>query len=593
MLQVTVPPGAASGSFLQVQAPDGRLIQTQVPVGMAAGATFAIAMPTAVLPVAVPKPAAALPVATPTSAAIPQVAVAPTPPTATPLDQPSTTTVQDELPPLKPTKSWKRPTPGQKWPIEPRKSGRTEVIAIIILVCFFSLKPIVDAIDAIVALKEPCCASLLDNVSTCPTATDGGAGCCADVDTCVANDACLSTCVFDALGFSLAQFAPGPAGAVLEVGCFIAVVVALVICGIIGRAVDRKYAPKHETLTCAGVHPLLCPLSFLIPPFVTFFCVTIAANVGVQLVMDAAQLVLLVALAVPITLLCAPLACCAAAPSFRFVRHVQIDEQRRQLETVLAGLSAASLCHGPEARDARDTLGFYLMASANLLRKPTPTRWLTFVKALAAVLFFSAWPALIGLMWFMVRLFAAATLCFLHPLEFWKEYGHAVRQRKRVAMMAYPQFWASEAYQRYAAEVGEGKSASALAIVDAKEHAQAVAEEQLEAATEAGGAIAQVAESGASAMVEEEGSAAGKAEAAAVGAASTAGALVTSELAGLLWEGAPMPPILENLLPVVCDMVRETLFLVIFVVKAAGLAESALQAHEAMGAKKSNKGGKQ
>ena len=317
---------------------------------------------------------------------------------------------------------------------------------------------------------------------------------------------------------------------------------------------------------------------------------TIGANVGVQLVMDAAQLVLLVALAVPITLLCAPLACRATVPSFRFVRHVQINEQRRH--TVLASLSAVSLCHGPEARDARDTLGFYLMASANLLRKPTPTRWLTFVKALAAVLFFSALPALIGLMWFMVRLFAAATLCFLHPLAFWKEYGHAVRQRKRVAMMAYPQFWASEAYQRYAAEVGEGKSASALAIVDAKEHAQAVVDEQLEAAAEAGGAIAQVAESGASAMVEEEGSAAGKAEAAAVGAASTAGALVTSELAGLLWEGAPMPPILENLLPVVCDMVRETLFLVIFVVKAAGLAESALQAHEAMGAKKSNKGGK-
>ena len=93
-------------------------------------------------------------------------------------------------------------------------------------------------------------------------------------------------------------------------------------------------------------------------------------------------------------------------------------------------------------------------------------------------------------------------------------------------------------------------------------------------------------------MVEEERSAAGKAEAAALGAASTAGSLVTSELAGLLWEGAPMPPILENLLPVVCDMVVETLFLVIFVVKAAGLAESALQAHEAMGAKKSNKGGK-
>lgn len=508
-----------------------------------------------------------------------------TPPAAASLAP--TASTADEPPPLMPTKSWRLPAPGQKWAREPRTNGSCEMITIIILVLFFGLGQINDAIGTIVAMKQPCCESLLANATTCPTATDGGAACCVAVDSCVANDACLSTCVFDSLGFSLAQFAPGPAGAFLEAFCFIAVVVALVICGLIGRGVDRAFAPKHETLTCSGAHPSLCPLTLLIGPFVSFCCVTIAANVGVHLVMDAAQLLLLVFIAVPIWLLCTPFALCSSIPSFRFVRHVQIEDQKRQ--TVLAGLSAMSLCTGPEAKDARDTLSFYMAASAKLLLRPSPVRLLTFVNSLAAVLFYSAWPALVGLMWFMVRLFAAATLSFFNPPQFWKEYGHAVRQRKRVGLMAYPNFWASDAYRRHAAEIGASQGGAELASAELKEQAQEQVDAQIdalkEAVTDAGGVVAAAAESGHAALVVEGGSA----KAAVVRAAGTAGVHVTSELAGVLWEGAPMPPVMENLLPVLCDIVGETLFLIIFVVKAAGLTEAALQTHNAMAAKRKPK----
>ena len=52
---------------------------------------------------------------------------------------------------------------------------------------------------------------------------------------------------------------------------------------------------------------------------------------------------------------------------------------------------------------------------SSLIVQPSAARWLTFLKALAAVLFYSAWPSLTALMWFMCRLFATATLCVLNP----------------------------------------------------------------------------------------------------------------------------------------------------------------------------------
>jgi len=323
-----------------------------------------------------------------------------------------------------------------KWPREPRENGACELITIVILVLVFST-PITDAINKIVAVKESCCEEklgrapklyLLADAETCSNSTDGGVvlnatdggTCCVDVDTCAANDECLSDCVYDVLGFSLAPFAPGPTGAFIEIACFIGVFFGLVICGLIGRYVDRRYAPKHETLTWAGIDSSYFLLFFLIPPFVTFFCVTLAANVGVQLVLDVAQLLFFIVLVVPIWLLCTPLALGSSVPSFRFVRHTHSREKKRlaaislkkkSLSTpqALAKSLWGTLCGGQKAKDTQETFISYVGAVAKLFVRPSPIRWLTFTKSLAAVLY-CAILELSGLMWFMLRLFAAATL---------------------------------------------------------------------------------------------------------------------------------------------------------------------------------------
>ena len=416
----------------------------------------------------------------------------------------------------------------------------------------------------------------------------------------MAAEACVSNCVFDGLGWNLAQFLPGPGGAYLELALQIAAFFALVALGLMGRGIERRYAPKHETVTYASFHRsclFLFPIAGMYA-VVMFNCLVTAANVGVQLVMGVVQTLFLLVICLPIGLLCVPLASGSDVPTVRFVRHVQIAKEQRAYAGGLAAMSWKGLC---KEKNERDTLLFYLKSFFRLFQNPTPTRWLTFGKALYAVLFDAAWPKLMGLMWcatppypptadqapilylsrqlaapslrFMLRIFSVATLCVLNPPEFIKQYQDSVRQRKRVALMAYPQFWDSKEYQQFAQDVEEEvKKEEATLKEAAKAKVKAATGlDQLEVKVKD---MENKAKDGVKAA-----SGVGELEAAVDKYREDAVKTVSSAASELLWEGGAMPDLFQTVFGYVSDVLGETLFLVIFFVQAAGLAQLALDKH--------------
>lgn len=409
-------------------------------------------------------------------------------------------------------------------------------------------------------------------------------------------EACVSNCVFDGLGWSLAQFLPGPGGAYLELALQIAAFFALVALGLMGRGIERRYAPKHETVTYASFHPsclMLFPIAGMYV-VVMFNCLVTAAGVGVQLVMGVVQTLFFLVICLPIGLLCVPLASGSDVPTVRFVRHVQIEDAQRAYAGGLAAMSWKGLC---KEKTERDTLLFYFKSFFRLFQNPTPTRWLTFGKALYAVLFDAAWPKLMGLMWcasqqippppplylsrqlaapslrFMLRIFSVATLCVLNPPETIKQYQDSVRQRKRVALMAYPQFWDSKQYRKFTQGVEEEVKAEEAKLKDA-------VKAELKAAS--GLDQLEVNVKDVENKVKDDLKAAsglGELEAAVDKYREDAVKTVSSAASELLWEGGAMPDLFQTVFGFVSDVLGETLFLVIFFVQAAGLAQLALDKH--------------
>ena len=174
---------------------------------------------------------------------------------------------------------------------------------------------------------------------------------------------------------------------------------------------------------------------------------------------------------------------------------------------------------------------------------------------------------------FMLRIFSVATLCVLNPPEFIKQYQDSVRQRKRVALMAYPQFWDSKEYQQFAQDVEkEVKKEEATLKEAAKAKVKAATGlDQLEVKVKD---MENKAKDGVKAA-----SGVGELEAAVDKYREDAVKTVSSAASELLWEGGAMPDLFQTVFGYVSDVLGETLFLVIFFVQAAGLAQLALDKH--------------
>ena len=180
----------------------------------------------------------------------------------------------------------------------------------------------------------------------------------------------------------------------------------------------------------------------------------------------------------------------------------------------------------------------------------------------------------------MLRIFSVATLCVLNPPEFVKQYQNSVRQRKRVALMAYPQFWDSKQYQQFAQEVegavkeheGEVK-AWVQGEVDTQEaRVTGEVEAQLKVASGLDKLENKAKDDLKAASGLDEPEAAEK-------YLDDAVKTVSREASELLWENGEMPDLFQTVFGYVFDVLSETLFLVIFFVQAAGLAQLALDKH--------------
>ena len=173
----------------------------------------------------------------------------------------------------------------------------------------------------------------------------------------------------------------------------------------------------------------------------------------------------------------------------------------------------------------------------------------------------------------MLRIFSVATLCVLNPPETIKQYQDSVRQRKRVALMAYPQFWDSKQYRKFTQGVEEEVKAEEAKLKDA-------VKAELKAAS--GLDQLEVNVKDVENKVKDDLKAAsglGELEAAVDKYREDAVKTVSSAASELLWEGGAMPDLFQTVFGFVSDVLGETLFLVIFFVQAAGLAQLALDKH--------------